>query len=209
MKHSRTEGVAYVEFLLVFIPIFLLFMGVAQLGLLFGARLLVHHAANRAVRSAVVVLDDTPRYYGNEPRGYVSGPALATSQLAALLSRMGFQVSTAQQPMLSRRATIEAAAALPLVPLAPRGLTTLGGSLESKGLSQSVAYTLNALSLDIPVVPKTTPLGSVASTLVTVLVSYRYACGVPIAGKLVCPSGSKVLQARASLPVAGANYTYR
>ncbi len=209
MKHPRTEGVAYVEFLLVFMPVFVLFMGVAQLGLLFGARLLVQHAAKRAVRSAIVVLDDTPRYYNDEPRGFVSGPALGTGQLSAILSRIGFQVSTAHQPMLSRRATIEAAAAVPLVPLAPRGLTSLGGSLGSKGLSQSVAYTLNALSLDIPVAPATTPLGSVASTIVSVRVSYRYACGVPIAGRIVCPSGSKLLEGRASLPVQGARYMYR
>lgn len=208
MKRRSTTGVAYVEFLLVFVPIFLLFMGLAQLGLLFGARLVVQHSANRAARSAIVVLDDTPRYYSDEPRGSMTGPALTGGQLVSLLSRLGFQVPAVNQPMLSRRATIETAAALPLIALAPKSLGTLGGSLASRGLLQSVSYTLNALTLDIPVIPQTTVLGSVASETVSVKVRYRYACGVPIAGRLICPGGSKELEAQASLPVHGGAYVY-
>lgn len=208
MRRLNTKGVAYVEFLMVFIPIFLLFMGIAQLGLLFSARLLVHHAANRAVRSAAVVLDDHPRYYNDEPRGFTSGPALVAGQVSTVLSRLGFQIASANQPIMSRRATIEAAAALPLIGLAPMRLGTLGGSLGSKGLAHSIQYTLESLSVDIPSFPKTTVLGSVMPEPVSVRVRYRYACGVPLAGKLVCPSGSKVLEAQAALLAHGAPYVY-
>lgn len=208
MQKLNTKGVAYVEFLLAFVPIFLLFMGLAQLCLLFGARLVVHHSANRAVRSAIVVLDDTPRYYNDEPRGFMAGPQLGTGQLSTILSRIGFQVSAGDQSMLSRRATIEAAAAVPLLALAPKELNTLGGSLGSKGLSQSVQYTLNALTVEMPIVPPVTGLGTVVSDMVSVKIRYRYACGVPVAGRIVCPGGSKVLEAQAALPVHGAPYVY-
>ena len=73
---ARDErGVVYVEFLLAFVPLFTLFLGIAQLVLLWGGRLVVGHAASRAARTASVVLDDDPRYYDHEPRNADHGRA--------------------------------------------------------------------------------------------------------------------------------------
>lgn len=69
---SRNErGHTYVEFLVVVVPFFLFVMCVLQSALLQFADLAVERAASVAARSAVVVLDDDPRFYGGEPRDAV------------------------------------------------------------------------------------------------------------------------------------------
>lgn len=62
-------GVVYLEFLMVFFPIFMLFLGIIQASLMGGAKLVVQHAAYAAARSAIVVLDDDPKFYDMTPRG--------------------------------------------------------------------------------------------------------------------------------------------
>ena len=42
---SDTRGATYVEFLIAFIPVFLLFLGLIQAGLLYTATLVVTHSA--------------------------------------------------------------------------------------------------------------------------------------------------------------------
>ena len=55
---SRDErGAAYVEFLIVFIPVFMMFLGMIQAAMMYAANLVVTHAANTASRAAIVVLD--------------------------------------------------------------------------------------------------------------------------------------------------------
>src|SRR5690606_6628936 len=49
---ASREGAAYVEFLLAFMPLFVLFLGIVQVSLLFAADLVVKHAAYRATRAA-------------------------------------------------------------------------------------------------------------------------------------------------------------
>ena len=74
MKLRRDEnGAIYVEFLLVFMPVFLIFLGLVQASLMFAANLIVAHAANVAARAAMVVLDDDPGQYGNEKRNDLTG----------------------------------------------------------------------------------------------------------------------------------------
>jgi len=73
------RGVVYVEFLLAFIPLFLLFLGTCQLALLNAARLMVSHAAVTAVRSAIVILEDPADDYDGVPRGYLSSQAPSTT----------------------------------------------------------------------------------------------------------------------------------
>ncbi|NLN63140.1 MAG: hypothetical protein GX146_09715 [Myxococcales bacterium] len=64
MRAPRTKvrhwqrGAVQVEFLIVFGPLFLLMMALVQFALICTASILVHHAAARAVRAAVVVLPD-------------------------------------------------------------------------------------------------------------------------------------------------------
>lgn len=75
VPHRSEAGLVYVEFLLCFIPIFVLFLGTVQLALIAGANLVVKHAAYRGARSASVVLADDPRFYDGEPIGHLGTPA--------------------------------------------------------------------------------------------------------------------------------------
>lgn len=58
------------EFLIAFIPVWILVLGICQLAFLATARVVVEHSAYRAARSAIVVLEDDPEIYGGIPRGY-------------------------------------------------------------------------------------------------------------------------------------------
>jgi hypothetical protein len=53
-----------VEFLIVFLPVFTMFLCLLQLALLFAVRLVVGHAAVSAARAAAVVIGDDPETYG-------------------------------------------------------------------------------------------------------------------------------------------------
>lgn len=61
------RGVAFLEFLVAFIPIWVFFLSLVQLCMISTARLIVKHAADSAARAAVVVLPDDPsKYQGPE-----------------------------------------------------------------------------------------------------------------------------------------------
>src|SRR5690606_4663741 len=62
----------YVEFLLVFPPLFLFFLIILQAALLRASDLGVTHAASAAARSAVVVLPDDPHFYGKEEKNEIT-----------------------------------------------------------------------------------------------------------------------------------------
>jgi hypothetical protein len=68
-----TKGAVYVEFLIAFLPLLFFFLGLVQLIFVQTASLIVKHAASKAVRAAVVVLPDDPKYYGGTPVGQFSG----------------------------------------------------------------------------------------------------------------------------------------
>lgn len=53
-----------VEFLIAFLPVFIFFLSLLQLGLLFSSKLLVDHAAVQGARAAAVVFADEPGSYG-------------------------------------------------------------------------------------------------------------------------------------------------
>jgi hypothetical protein len=62
-----------VEFLIAFLPLFVVFLSLVQLTGLIVAKLVVQHAASSAVRAAVVVLDDDAENYGGVERNEYSG----------------------------------------------------------------------------------------------------------------------------------------
>lgn len=68
-----TGGAAYVEFLITFIPVFIMFLGMVQMALMFAGGLAVQRAASAAARAAMVVLDDDPQYYDGEERMTIDG----------------------------------------------------------------------------------------------------------------------------------------
>lgn len=207
---TRDSGVVYVEFLMAFLPLFLLFLGVAQLVLLFAGRLLVHHASVRATRAASVIVDDDPRYYGGEPRGALDGRSASPEDLLHLLSRGNIGTESAEvspglgRPVApSRRAEIEASAALVLLPLADRGDVSLAGAIGSEGLPMQAAETLDRLEVTFP---GHDTGGVEPDAQLTVRVAYRYPCAVPLARRVICTDGdtSKRLESQMQLPVQGA-----
>ena len=84
MKLLRdTRGAVYVEFLAVFLPLFMCFLALVQLIFVQTASLVTNHAAMTAVRAAVVVIHDDPAAYGGVAEGSVSGARLTDIQRAA------------------------------------------------------------------------------------------------------------------------------
>jgi Flp pilus assembly protein TadG len=76
------RGAAYVEFLIAFPPVFVMFLGLWQLGILFVASLVVQHSAVCAARAAAVAIGepvDTPHTLGSFGRD----SALVAAYLAA------------------------------------------------------------------------------------------------------------------------------
>lgn len=67
------RGIVYVEFVIVFFPVFLMFLAIVQLSFFYAAKLTVQHAAYMGARSAIVVLDDDPKHYEGAPRNCLEG----------------------------------------------------------------------------------------------------------------------------------------
>jgi hypothetical protein len=77
------RGAIYVEFLIAFLPIFILFLSLVQLTLIETANLVAKHAAVCAARAAIVVLGDDPQAYGGDQVERAEGQRLADIKLAA------------------------------------------------------------------------------------------------------------------------------
>jgi len=177
------RGAVYVEFLIVFFPVFILFLGICQVALVSTARFVVQHAANCAARSAVVMLESSPDDFGGAVRGWVSS-------------------GTDHRQQGARMAPIRSAAYMPLTVLAPptawlepRGQAgSLGDALAVGMRSRVVAaleynragavVTLQAGPLVDELAPE--PIGRKAA--VTVRVTYLYYCSIPIVRALGCKS---------------------
>jgi hypothetical protein len=211
-RRSDDAGVVYVEFLLAFPPVFLVFLGFCQFALIDAARLVVQHAATRAARAAVVVLEDDPAFYDNAPRGavYIGRPAYPDSQ-RELTDRLGITVagaatappgSTPLQTLFNvlhgtgaRVAAIRSAAYAPLSGLAPAAFADrqegLDRSFAVKDLSMVASYNRAAAVVSLvdapgsfaPAPPVIAPDGDV-----TVRVTYLYTCSVPLVRMLMCGS---------------------
>jgi Flp pilus assembly protein TadG len=77
------RGAVYVEFLIVFLPLFVMFMSLVQLAFVSVANLVAKHAAYSACRAAIVVLPDDPAFYGDVPVNKADGARLTAIQAAA------------------------------------------------------------------------------------------------------------------------------
>lgn len=77
------RGAVYVEFLIVFMPLFVMFMSLVQLAFVQVANVVTKHAAVQAARAAIVVLPDDPAFYGNTPVNKVAGDRKTVIDLAA------------------------------------------------------------------------------------------------------------------------------
>jgi Flp pilus assembly protein TadG len=182
LRRWRADGAAYVEFLIVMPPLLLLFFGLAQLGLLYGAELLVQHAAARAVRAAIVVLpdDDEGADYAGDAVNSVGG------------SGEGLEAYGTAAPG-GRLEAIRTAARLTLAPLSPAlgsgASDSIAGALGA-GLASSAAGLLGFTRWTVAV---TFPDGEGGYRTafeprgdVTARVTFLYRCAVPLARALLC-----------------------
>jgi len=123
----QQRGTVFIEFLISFVPFFLLFLGTTQLCLMYAAQLVVHHAAVQAVRAAVVTLDDDPCFHAGEDRGVLpmkakkGGDGVIERGLAALKldGGTGKSLGAAGGRGGSRLTKVRNAAYLPLAAISP------------------------------------------------------------------------------------------
>jgi hypothetical protein len=168
----------YVEFLIAFFPLFVLFFSICQIALIASARIIVEHSAQRAVRSAIVVLNEPPADFGGAPRGSLSrgrSPLAATPE--ALLRELGVDAGAPQRTASvgdrlgsvitdgayaltpqggARMAEVRKAAYFPLLALSPRATSlrsvSLADSLPSDFATHmqfSLAYVRAAASISL------------------------------------------------------------
>jgi|GEM_PF-722084 len=215
-RHRCDErGVVYLEMLIAFVPVFIFFLCILQLGLLASAKLVVKHSAIVGARSAVVVLEDDPAFYGYAPRGALTGGSTNEDQaVGAFLSKMagmrkeGGNFTSAQRSTGARLQIIRDASYFPLASLAPSPTWLLAGEaknvesvLSSSPLARFAtglfAYnralaivTLRPAPGSSKVLATSVPPGTAANPQpVTVHVTYFYYCAIPIARQLVCDPG--------------------
>lgn len=217
--HCDECGAVYVEFLVAFIPLFLLFLGICQLVLAEAARVVVSHAAVAAVRSAIVVLED-PRgdEYDDAPLGNLSDGRPSSHGFSSLNSLLGdgdlgwlatdFSSSIQPRPRQkgARMAPIQLAAYVPLLTLAPdlsslsASTPTLERSVSSRSLSEfgsAIAYTKAAAAVTVHSSEADAGLANEpmsAKGNVTVRVTYLHRCSVPVVRVLMCNTLSRLLQ---------------
>jgi hypothetical protein len=193
----------YLEFLIAFFPVFLLFLGTVQLAFVRGAQLVVREAAARACRTAIVILDDDPARHST-PRGSLNGPAAEVGFFSSMQNFLGLGEASEQGPAGSRLAAIRKAAYVPLAALSPPVdwiLGTLGGSaadLNSAVTTDAArfmlgfgAYNLTGAMVTLRDAPGSDELASdpiAPDAKITVHVTYLYFCAVPLVSALICDS---------------------
>lgn len=199
------EGAAYVEFLIAFLPLFTLFLGLVQWALMGAADLVVQHSASRAVRAAVVVLDDDPERYDGAERLRIDpeGDSEVGNPMATILglscgSPLGSLGGSSGGP---RIAAIRQAASFPLLAVSPnydqlyprRETHSIRTALDDPACKASVgsaAYNAAAMAVTFPAAPGSSSLRTSFSygDQVTARVTYAFHCGVPLISRLMCES---------------------
>lgn len=187
------EGAAYVEFLLAFVPILILFLGLVQLGLLYGGNLVVQHAAHRAVRTAMVVLDDDPRYYDGEPRLVIDGRPASADDVEWYLARREDEAGARRPSALSRRAAIETSALVLLAAIEPQEGDSVAEALGT--LDRGRRADAARLATDVEIRVRRPPPGDESPPEVRVRVVHGFACRVPVVRRLICEDGRRPLVA--------------
>jgi Flp pilus assembly protein TadG len=223
------RGAVYVEFVMAFIPIFIMFLAVCQLTLVAAAKLVVSHAATVAVRAAIVILPDTNDIYAGAPTGVLSSGTPTQPARATLLSWFGVGTPNAlpsnivdqlearhqKRPQRgARMGPIRLAAEVPLMAIAPNQSTTStsSSSLERNFVTSSgsqlgfaSAYTAAATAVTVHTNESSEDLAAepIAPTAaVTVRVTYLYYCGVPIIRALMCHTATSLFSDKTSARAA-------
>lgn len=198
-----------IETLMALLPLLFTFLGVIQLALFLMGKLVVQHAAGRAVRSAVVVLDDDPKYYDEADRydldagaareedGLIGWGADLSDEYSQLLG--GGEVQGG-----ARLQAIRQAAFHPLAVLAPNTSALLGESNLRDEVADSpwtrmafyaLLYNRGAASVTVELESGGPVTEEDYHAPVVVRVHYLMACGVPLVSRIMCHGGYELLQA--------------
>ncbi len=223
-------GVVYVEYLIAVMPLFTMFLCMVQLALMAESAILLHHAVNRAARSAIVVIREPANFVGadNGQRpsndNYADASTLDDLRKPTLQFMKGLEYdgifeggasgygSSASGP--GRLFTIRAAAQMKMVSVAPHmkdlhAADAGGSSIKfAIGNGQSLddaasagRYVRSALGVDV-----TGPIdgswdGNASS--VSIRAEYLFPCMVPVAQTMLCHGGSLSAPAEGTEDVAG------
>ncbi len=208
-RASRRRGTISIEVLMALLPLLFSFLGIIQLAIFMMGKLVVQHAAGRAVRSAVVVLDDDPQYYGGAPRydleaggaleegGLIQFGAEVNDEYARLITGDGVQGG-------ARLQAIRQAAFFPLAVLTPHwsalfGTTNLADELANspwfRMAAGAIAYGRGAASVEVELESGGLVTKNDHNAPVVVRVHYLMACGVPLVNRIMCSNGHDLLQA--------------
>lgn len=204
-----SKGAVYVEFLLVFPPLLVLFLFILQSALLRASDIGVRHAASGAVRSAIVVLPDDPVAYGGQKVNRLDGSTSCgdgfASKFKTVMSTLKTQSASPPKggkcPGGPRLEAIRFAAIMRMLPFSPNPQTflpkSMRGGLDAAGtagwLAGAAAYSYGATAVTFPESPgskkEKEPLVWQHEKPVTVRVSYLAHCGIPIARFFMCDAG--------------------
>ncbi len=199
------RGVVYVEFLLAFLPLFLIFLALCQIALLIAGKLVVEHAAFTGARSAIVVLDDDPKYYGGTARGVLSesGKRLQPQQGARMqaIREATMRPLRAFAPRAS--AVLRAGAANVAEALATRADD--GGAFGRVYVDAAAVVTVHGAAGDQELAAE--PIAHDAP--VTIRVTYLQLCGVPVVRGMICRSLQSLLAAASKVGPFGVENALR
>jgi len=201
-RESRCQrGAVFVEFLIVFLPVFTFFMCLLQLALLFTVRLVTEHAALTAARAAAVIIADEKKRYGNEPPNQlkVGGKREKAIKNAVYLTLSGFILD----------GTIESVNVVFPAPDKPGGAARKG------------TITYAPMGFNRPDDPeKDGSFGEVSKVRVRVEVEAN--CKIGLANRIMCGKGfgnivrgvvglqpTTMVKAEAVFPYQGAYYVYK
>lgn len=208
-KDVTTGGAVYVEFLLAFIPLFFLFLGMVQMGLLYAADLAVRHSAVVAARAAMVVIDDDPDRYEGDPRRNFEGDGLQRDTIIRSMVEAIFGGSSggSSPPSIDseRYSAIHSAAGMVLLPFSPpanmiwtspssENVLMAIGTIPEARAAFGIVYNEAGLVVTFPDAPVShefvssweAPDDDGVSTAVTARVTYLFYCGVPLVNRMMC-----------------------
>jgi hypothetical protein len=202
-----------VEFLLVFPPLFLLFLVILQSAIIRTTDIGLRHAASSTVRSAIVVLPDDPYAYEgqaiNEIQLETGCSEGFVGKLHTLLGKVGINSLAIPDDGKClggpRMSAIRFAAIMRMLPFSPnpqsiapeRFRSTLDSLGTAGWIAGAAAYSYGATAVTFPESPGSKKMRDNLSWSgndeVTVRVSYLAHCGIPIARFFMCDSGRSLL----------------
>jgi TadE-like protein len=200
---ADARGAVFVEFIISFIPMFIFFLGITQLSFSYAAKLVVHHAATKAARAAIITEPlpkrDCPEGNSadpNAPRDF--GPGTTSMPDPFNQQPDASTGEAAEGTPLQIRA--RAAAYLPLSTLAPplfayptgadaaQAVSSFGGQYVSRFAAGYFIYNRSHAAVTFRDANGEVHLPEYfkQDEMVTVHVSYLQYCMIPLVNRIMC-----------------------